>query len=59
MKLHATLIGLFLVTGHVVMITGMLDPTLGGWTRPAPVAPSMDEMPMSSDGTHSGHNMMN
>jgi hypothetical protein len=47
----------FLVTGHVAMITGMLDPTLGGWT-PAQ-APSMDEMPMSSNGTHAGHDMTN
>lgn len=29
MKLHAAFVGLFLVTAHVAMIAGMLDPTLG------------------------------
>ena len=29
MKLHAAFVGLFLITAHVAMIAGMLDPTLG------------------------------
>ena len=28
MKLHAAVVGLFLITAHVAMIAGMLDPTL-------------------------------
>jgi len=32
LKLHATCVGLFLVTAHVAMIAGMLDPTLVGGT---------------------------
>ncbi|GAA3809787.1 DUF6803 family protein [Cellulomonas soli] len=31
LKVHATLVGLFLVVAHVAMITGMLDPTVLGW----------------------------
>ena len=30
LKLHAVFVGLFLVTAHVAMIAGMLDPTLIG-----------------------------
>lgn len=30
LKLHATLVGIFLVTAHVSMIAGMLDPSLLG-----------------------------
>lgn len=35
MKLHAALVGLFLVTAHVAMIAGMTDPTLAGGAQPA------------------------
>lgn len=45
MKMHATLVGVFLVVAHVAMIAGMLDPTLGGWQAPAGVSHVM------SDGT--------
>lgn len=31
LKLHATLVGAFLVVAHVAMIFGMLDPALLGW----------------------------
>lgn len=31
LKVHATLVGLFLVVAHVAMIAGMLDPTVLGW----------------------------
>ncbi|HYE51099.1 MAG TPA: DUF6803 family protein [Azospirillaceae bacterium] len=35
LKLHAVLVGVFLVTAHVAMIAGMLNPELAGWTAPA------------------------
>jgi hypothetical protein len=35
MKLHACFVGLFLVTAHVAMIAGMLDPTLATAAPPA------------------------
>lgn len=31
LKVHATLVGLFLVVAHVAMIVGMLDPAVAGW----------------------------
>ena len=31
LKVHATLVGLFLVVAHVAMIAGMLDPSVLGW----------------------------
>ncbi|NKY41505.1 hypothetical protein HGA02_18880 [Cellulomonas septica] len=31
LKVHATLVGLFLVVAHVAMIAGMLDPAVLGW----------------------------
>ncbi|WP_315097751.1 DUF6803 family protein [uncultured Cellulomonas sp.] len=31
LKIHATLVGLFLVVAHVAMIAGMLDPAVVGW----------------------------
>ena len=31
LKIHATLVGVFLVVAHVAMIAGMLDPTVLGW----------------------------
>lgn len=35
LKLHATFVGLFLLTAHVAMIAGMLDPSLAGGSAPA------------------------
>lgn len=32
LKVHATLVGLFLVVAHVAMIAGMLDPAVAGWS---------------------------
>ena len=32
LAIHAGLISLFLVVGHVAMVFGMVDPRLGGWT---------------------------
>lgn len=43
LRLHAVLVGVFLVVAHVAMIFGMLDPRVAGY-EPA-VAP-MDTMPM-------------
>jgi hypothetical protein len=43
MKLHATLVGVFLVAAHVAMIAGMLDPTLLGWA-PTHTMPGGQEM---------------
>lgn len=34
LKLHAALVGLFLIVAHLAMIFGMLDPTLLGWHTP-------------------------
>ena len=31
LKIHATLVGLFLVVAHIAMIAGMLDPAVAGW----------------------------
>lgn len=31
LKVHATLVGLFLVVAHIAMIAGMLDPSVLGW----------------------------
>ncbi|WP_421741363.1 DUF6803 family protein [Cellulomonas sp.] len=31
LKVHATLVGLFLVVAHIAMIAGMLDPAVVGW----------------------------
>lgn len=31
LRVHATLVGLFLVVAHVAMIAGMLDPAVVGW----------------------------
>jgi hypothetical protein len=43
MKLHATLVGVFLVAAHIAMIAGMLDPTLLGWA-PTHTMPGGHEM---------------
>lgn len=32
LKVHATLVGVFLVVAHVAMIAGMLDPAVLGWS---------------------------
>lgn len=34
LKLHAALVGVFLVVAHLAMIFGMLDPTILGWHTP-------------------------
>ncbi|WP_221654554.1 DUF6803 family protein [Actinotalea ferrariae] len=31
LKVHATMVGLFLVVAHIAMIAGMLDPAVVGW----------------------------
>ncbi|HYE53113.1 MAG TPA: DUF6803 family protein [Azospirillaceae bacterium] len=36
LRLHAVLVGIFLVTAHVAMIAGMMDPRLAGWSGPLP-----------------------
>jgi hypothetical protein len=41
--LHAALISIFLVVGHVAMVAGMMDPRLGGYQAPA------------ANGGHAGH----
>ena len=42
LAIHAALISLFLVVGHVAMVFGMVDPRLGGWTgAPAGGQPAM------------------
>ena len=47
LAIHAGLISVFLVVGHVAMVAGMIDPRLGGWS-PGASAPAAD---------HSGHDM--
>jgi hypothetical protein len=34
MAIHANLVAVFLVVGHVAMIAGMMDPTLAGYSLP-------------------------
>jgi hypothetical protein len=34
MAIHASLVPVFLVVGHVAMIAGMMDPTLAGYSLP-------------------------
>jgi len=34
MAIHASLVAMFLVVGHVAMIAGMMDPTLAGYSLP-------------------------
>ncbi len=41
-KLHAILVGVFLVVAHVAMIFGMLDPSLLGWHAHTTRMPGMD-----------------
>ena len=42
LAIHAALISLFLVVGHVAMVFGMVDPRLGGWSgTPAAGQPAM------------------
>ena len=44
LRLHTTLVGVFLVVAHVAMIFGMLDPTVLGW-EPTHVMPGGGTMP--------------
>jgi hypothetical protein len=37
LKLHAYFVGMFLITAHIAMIAGMLDPTIGMASPPAPM----------------------
>jgi len=48
LAVHAALISLFLVVGHVAMVFGMVDPRLGGWTG----APAAAGQPAMSHGSH-------
>lgn len=48
LAIHAGLISVFLVVGHVAMVAGMIDPRLGGWREPGAAAPAAD---------HAGHDM--
>ena len=41
LAVHAGLISLFLVVGHVAMVFGMVDPKLGGWAAAEPAAMQM------------------
>ena len=51
LAIHAGLISLFLVVGHVAMVAGMVDPRLGGWR-----GPGMDHSaPASAQGDHGKH----
>ena len=50
LAIHAALISIFLVVGHVAMVAGMLDPRLGGWKEPTTAG-----APAAMD--HSGHDM--
>ncbi len=34
LKLHATLVAVFLIVAHIAMISGMLNPTVLGWVPP-------------------------
>jgi hypothetical protein len=38
LKVHATLVGVFLIVAHVAMIAGMLDPAVLGWHATAGMA---------------------
>ncbi|MEV0900404.1 DUF6803 family protein [Actinoplanes sp. NPDC049802] len=52
-KVHAWMVGAFLVVAHIAMIFGMLDPTVLGWT--ADQAPPTHTMPggtVMHGGTH-------
>ncbi|MFO1134105.1 MAG: DUF6803 family protein [Rhodoblastus sp.] len=49
LAIHAGLISLFLVVGHVAMVFGMVDPRLGGWSG-APAAAA--GQPASAHGSH-------
>jgi hypothetical protein len=49
LAIHAGLISVFLVVGHVAMVFGMVDPRLGGWTGHA----TQQQAPaMTSHGSH-------
>ena len=44
LAVHAALLSLFLVVGHVAMVFGMVDPRLGGWTGETAGAASSGDM---------------
>jgi hypothetical protein len=48
LAIHAGLISIFLVVGHVAMVAGMVDPRLGGWVEPAAAG-------AAQPATHHGH----
>ncbi len=48
LRVHATCVAMFLVFGHVAMITGMLDPSLLGYKAPAAAGATPMEMPEHS-----------
>ena len=50
LKIHAICVALFLVFGHIAMISGMLDPSLLGYTGPGHGA-----APVRSQGQSHGH----
>jgi hypothetical protein len=52
LRLHAGFVGLFLLTAHVAMIAGMLDPTLLGGGGSLAAVPAVPDMPA---GGHIGH----
>ena len=47
LAIHAGLISLFLIVGHVAMVFGMVDPRLGGWTGSPGV-----QQPVGGHATH-------
>lgn len=48
LAIHAGLISLFLIVGHVAMVFGMVDPRLGGWTG----SPATMQSPAGGHGSH-------
>jgi hypothetical protein len=50
LKIHAICVALFLVFGHVAMISGMLDPAILGYQ-----APHSMEMNHEVPAEHAGH----
>ncbi|MDE2361257.1 MAG: permease [Hyphomicrobiales bacterium] len=51
LAIHAGLISVFLVVGHVAMVFGMIDPRLGGWSETAVSTPM--HMPAAGSMQHS------
>jgi hypothetical protein len=50
LKVHAICVALFLVFGHIAMISGMLDPAILGYQ-----APHFMENPHEIPSTHTNH----